>query len=72
MLRMSQRLADSKRNKLIANFMEEKEEPEYEGIPSKTTKGRYTVMKRKASLPYFPYMLLKLKQINGSYTLEYC
>ena len=48
---MSQRLADSKRNELIANFMEGKEDPEYEVIPSKTTKGEYTVRKRKVNLP---------------------
>ena len=48
---MSQRLADSKRNELIANFMEGKEDPEYEVIPSKTTKGKYTVRKRKVNLP---------------------
>ena len=48
---MSQRLADSKRNELIVNFMEGKEDPEYEVIPSKTTKGKYTVRKRKVNLP---------------------
>ena len=48
---MSQRLADSKRNELTANYMEGKEDPEYEGIPSKTTKGKYTVRKRKVNLP---------------------
>ena len=48
---MSQRLADSKRNELIANYMEGKEDPDYEVIPSKTTKGKYTVRKRKVSLP---------------------
>ena len=47
---MSQRLVDSKRNELIANFMEGKEDPEYEVIPSKTTKGKYTVRKRKVNL----------------------
>ena len=48
---MSQRLADSKRNELIANFMEGKEDPDYEVIPSKITKGKYTVRKRKVNLP---------------------
>ena len=48
---MSQRFVDSKRNELIANFMEGKEDPEYDIIPSKTTKGKYTVRKRKVSLP---------------------
>ena len=41
----------SQRNELIANFMEGKEDPEYEVIPSKTTKGKYTVRKRKVNLP---------------------
>ena len=48
---MSQRLADSKRNELLANFIDGKEDPEYEVIPSKTTKGKYTVSKRKVNLP---------------------
>ena len=48
---MSQRLPDSKRNELIANYMEGKEDPEYEVIPNKNTKGKYTVRKRKVNLP---------------------
>ena len=40
---MSQRIADSKCNELIANFMEGKEDPEYEVIPSKTTKGKFYI-----------------------------
>ena len=48
---MSQRLPDSKRNELIANYLEGKVDSEYEVIPSKTTKGKYTVRKRKVALP---------------------
>ena len=33
------RLADTKRNELIANFRKGKEDSEYEVIPGKTTKG---------------------------------
>ena len=48
---MTQRLPDSKRNELIANYMEGNTDPDYEVIPSKTQKGKYTVRKRKVSLP---------------------
>ena len=48
---MTQRLPDSKRNELIANYMEGKEDPEYEVIPNKSIKGKYTVRKRKVNLP---------------------
>ena len=41
------RLSISKRNALIADFNDGKEDPDYEVIPSKTTKGKYTVRKRK-------------------------
>ena len=46
-----QRLPDSKRNELIAEFNEGKINPDYEVIPSKTQKGKYTVRKRKVKLP---------------------
>ena len=46
-----QRLPDSKRNELIAEFNEGKVNPDYEVIPSKNQKGKYTVRKRKVSLP---------------------
>ena len=45
------RLRDSKRNELIANFQEGIQDPEYEVIPNKTTKGKYTIRKRKVPLP---------------------
>ena len=48
---MSSRLPDSKRNELIAEYNEGKTNPDYEVIPSKTQKGKYTVRKRKVSLP---------------------
>ena len=48
---MSKRLPDSKRNEIIANFNEGKLDPDYEVIPSQTQKGKYTVRKRKVSLP---------------------
>ena len=48
---MSSRLPDSKRNELIAEYNEGKTNPDYEVIPSKTQKGKYTVRKRKISLP---------------------
>ena len=48
---MSNRLPDSKRNELIAEYNEGKTNPDYEVIPSKTQKGKYTVRKRKVSLP---------------------
>ena len=48
---MSSRLPDSKRNELIANYIEGNTDPDYEVIPSKTQKGKYTVRKRKVSLP---------------------
>ena len=48
---MSQRLAKSKRNGLIANFMEGKEDPKYEVIHTKTTKDKYSVRKRNVNLP---------------------
>ena len=41
------RLSISKRNALIADYNDGKEDPDYEVIPSKTTKGKYTVRKRK-------------------------
>ena len=41
------RLPASKRNALIDDFHNGIEDPDYEVIPSKTTKGRYTVRKRK-------------------------
>ena len=40
------RLPDSKRNALIADFQEGIINEDYEVIPSKTTKGRYTVRRR--------------------------
>ena len=45
------RLPDSKRNELIANFQAGITDPNYEVIPSKTTVGRYTIRKRKVTLP---------------------
>ena len=45
---MSQRLPDSKRNELIANYMEGREDPEYEVIPNKNTKGKYIVRKKQS------------------------
>ena len=48
------RLRDSKRNELIANFQEGIMDPEYEVIPNKTTKGKYTIRKRKVPLPTEP------------------
>ena len=47
---MSSRLPISKRNALIAEYNEGKQDPDYEVIPSKTTKGKYTVRKRKQSI----------------------
>ena len=41
------RLPASKRNALIDDFHNGIQDPDYEVIPSKTTKGRYTVRKRK-------------------------
>lgn len=46
-----QRLSTSKRNELIADFNEGKIDPDFEVIPSKTVKGKYTIRKRKVSLP---------------------
>ena len=46
-----QRLPDSKRNEIIANFNEGKIDPDYEVIPNKNQKGKYTVRRRKVSLP---------------------
>ena len=46
-----QRLPDSKRNELIAEFNEGKINPDYEVIPNKNQKGKYTVRRRKVSLP---------------------
>ena len=46
-----QRLPDSKRNELIAEFNEGKINPDFEVIPSKTQKGKYTVRRRKVPLP---------------------
>ena len=46
-----QRLPDSKRNELIAEFQEGKINPDYEVIPNKNQKGKYTVRRRKVSLP---------------------
>ena len=51
LIKMSKRLPDSKRNELIADFQEGKVDPDYEVIPSKTQKGKYTVRRRKVSLP---------------------
>ena len=48
------RLPNSKRNALIDDFHNGIEDPNYEVIPSKTTKGRYTVRKRKTELPSEP------------------
>ena len=48
---MSNRLPDSKRNELIAEYNEGKVNADYEVIPSKTQKGKYTVRRRKVSLP---------------------
>ena len=45
------RLPDSKRNELIAKFHDGVIDPDYEVIPSKNTTGRYTIRKRKVSLP---------------------
>ena len=45
---MSIRLPASKRNAIIADFTNGVNDPEYEVIPSKTIKGKYTVRKRKA------------------------
>ena len=45
---MSSRLPASKRNAIIADFTNGVNDPEYEVIPSKTIKGKYTVRKRKA------------------------
>ena len=47
---MSSRLPISKRNALIADYNDGKVDPDYEVIPSKTTKGKYTVRKRKQSI----------------------
>ena len=44
---MSIRLPASKRNAIIADFTNGVNDPEYEVIPSKTIKGKYTVRKRK-------------------------
>ena len=41
------RLPISKRNAIIDDFHNGIEDPDYEVIPSKTTKGKYTVRKRK-------------------------
>ena len=45
------RLPDSKRNELIAEYNEGKINPEYEVIPNKNQKGKYTVRRRKVALP---------------------
>ncbi len=45
---MSNRLPASKRNAIIADFTNGVNDPDYEVIPSKTIKGKYTVRKRKA------------------------
>ena len=45
---MSSRLPASKRNAIIADFTNGVSDPDYEVIPSKTIKGKYTVRKRKA------------------------
>ena len=47
---MSSRLPASKRNAIIADFTNGVNDPEYEVIPSKTIKGKYTVRKRKAEV----------------------
>ena len=44
------RLAISKRNAIIDDFHNGIQDPDYEVIPSKTTKGKYTVRKRKAEV----------------------
>ena len=44
---MSIKLPASKRNAIIADFTNGVNDPEYEVIPSKTIKGKYTVRKRK-------------------------
>ncbi len=45
------RLPISKRNALIDDYHNGIENPDYEVIPSKTTKGKYTVRKRKSDMP---------------------
>ena len=47
---MSIRLPASKRNAIIADFTNGVNDPEYEVIPSKTIKGKYTVRKRKVEV----------------------
>ena len=44
---MSTRLPASKRNALISDFNAGVDNPDYEVIPSKTTKGKYTVRKKR-------------------------
>jgi hypothetical protein len=44
-------MPDSQRNALIADFNAGVVHPDYEVIPNKNTKGKYTVRKRKVSLP---------------------
>ena len=44
-------LPDSKRNELITEFQEGKTNQDYEVIPSKTQKGKYTDRKRKVAIP---------------------
>ena len=45
------RLKDSERNALIENYRNGIVDPNYEVIPSKTTTGKYTIRRRKVSLP---------------------
>lgn len=44
-------MPDSQRNALIDDFNHGVVHPDYEVIPNKTTKGKFTVRKRKVSLP---------------------
>ena len=47
---MSTRLSISKRNALIQDYRDGKTNPDYDIIPSKTVKGKFTVRKRKQPL----------------------
>ena len=47
---MSSRLPQSKRNALIADFNAGIQDKEYEVIPSKNQKGRYTIRRRKENI----------------------
>ena len=48
------RLSTSERNSILADFQAGKETPGYEVIPSKTTKGKYTVRRKKEETPAEP------------------